>query len=230
VFNPSSKARLTAHDLGRFPDDTQFHHIARVVCRAGCLPRKELFEAWEVARRVRRRFRGGRVLDLCAGHGLLGLIMLLLDDSSPDLLIVDRTLPPSAATLREAIVAEWPKLDGRVSSREAPISAVAVGEGDVVVSIHACGALTDNVIDTAVAAHARVAVMPCCHDLYSADDGALGGWLEGPLAVDVVRATRLRTLGWQVWTQTIPAAITPHNRLLMARPGTNGPIPESTNL
>jgi hypothetical protein len=51
VFAPSSKARLTNHDLGRFPDDTHFHRIARVVCAAGCLPRKELFEAWEVARR-----------------------------------------------------------------------------------------------------------------------------------------------------------------------------------
>jgi hypothetical protein len=97
------------------------------------------------------------------------------------------------------------------------------------VSIHACGALTDAVIDLATTARSRVAVMPCCHDLDSADDGALSGCLEGPLAVDVVRATRLRTLGWQVWTQTIPAAITPHNRLLMARPRTNGPIPERTS-
>ena len=71
----------TAHDLGRFPDDSLFHRIGRVVCGAGWLPRKELFEAWEVARRVRRRFRGGRVVDVCGGHGLLGQIMLLLDDS-----------------------------------------------------------------------------------------------------------------------------------------------------
>jgi hypothetical protein len=54
LFDPSSKDRLTDHDLGRFPDDTLFHRLARVVCHAGCLPRKELFEAWETARRVRR--------------------------------------------------------------------------------------------------------------------------------------------------------------------------------
>ena len=71
LFDPSSKDRLTDHDLGRFPDDTLFHRLARVVCHAGCLPRKELFEAWETAKRVRRVCRGGRVVDLGGGHGLL---------------------------------------------------------------------------------------------------------------------------------------------------------------
>lgn len=218
MFDPSSKARLTTHDLGRFPDDTLFHRIARVVCRAECLPRKELFEAWEVARRVRRRFRGGRIVDACAGHGLLGHVMLLLDDTSPGALLLDQTFPPSATTLAEAMVSEWPRLEGRVIRQEGAVETARLDERDVVMSVHACGALTDRVIELAVAAGARLAVLPCCHDLDTADTGALTGWLDGPLAVDVVRASRLRALGWQVWTQTIPAAITPQNRLLMARP------------
>ena len=83
MFSASSKSRLTEKDLGRFAGDTLRDRIGRAVCRAGVLPRKELFEAWEVARRARRRFRGGRVMDLAAGHGVLAHIMLLLDDSSP---------------------------------------------------------------------------------------------------------------------------------------------------
>ena len=59
------------------------------MCRAGTLPGKELFEAWEVARRVRRKYRGGRVVDLACGHGLLAHIMLLLDDRSAQALAVD---------------------------------------------------------------------------------------------------------------------------------------------
>ena len=216
MFALSSKARLTHHDLGRFPDNSQFHHIARVVCGAGCLPRKELLEAWEVARRVRRRFRGGRIVDLCAGHGLLGQIMLLLDDSSPDVLVVDRVLPKSASTLASALATEWPRLATRVTFQESEIADVRLREDDVVLSIHACGSLTDCVIDQTVAARARLAVMPCCHDLDRADMGALRGWLDGPLAVDVVRAMKLRARGWQVWTHTIPPEITPHNRLLLA--------------
>src|ERR671912_2300779 len=93
TFSHASTARLTSHDLGRFSGATLFDRIARAVCEAGCLPRKELYEAWEVARRTRRLFRGGRVLDVAGGHGLLAHVMLLLDDSSPNAIVLDKTLP-----------------------------------------------------------------------------------------------------------------------------------------
>ena len=64
MFSPASRGRLTNRDVDRFPDDTLFDRLGRTVCQARCLPRKELYEAWEMARRVRRLFRGGRVLDL----------------------------------------------------------------------------------------------------------------------------------------------------------------------
>lgn len=38
---------------------------------------------------MRRLFRGGRVVDLAAGHGLLAQLMLILDDSSPYALAID---------------------------------------------------------------------------------------------------------------------------------------------
>ena len=115
VFSPSSRSRLTDRDLDRFPDRTLFHRVARAVCHAGCLPRKELYEAWEMARRVRRLFRGGRIVDLGAGHGLLSQIMLLLDDTSAGALAVDKTLPASCAKLHDVLVQTWPRLAGRVT-------------------------------------------------------------------------------------------------------------------
>ena len=218
VFSHASKGRLTHRDVARFPDKTLFHRVARAVCHAGCLPRKELFEAWEVARRVRRLFRGGRVVDLAGGHGLLAQVMLLLDDSSPDALVVDKKLPASTAKLHEALLETWPKLAGRVTFASRELSAVKILPTDIVVSSHACGALTDLVIECAVAAGARVAVLPCCHDLASCDAGAIAGWIDGPLAIDVMRAMRLELQGYRVWTQTIPAEITPKNRLLIGGP------------
>jgi 2-polyprenyl-3-methyl-5-hydroxy-6-metoxy-1,4-benzoquinol methylase len=98
----SSRNRLNDRHLNLFAGETLFDRIARAVCHAGCLPRKELYEAWEMARRVRRRFRGGRVVDLACGHGLLAQIMLLLDSKSPTALAVDLHLPQSAATLAAA--------------------------------------------------------------------------------------------------------------------------------
>ena len=224
-FSPSSRGRLTDYDLDRFPGDTLFHRLAREVCHAGCLPRKELFEAWETARRVRRLFRGGRVVDLGAGHGLLAHVMLLLDSSSPEAVVVDKVLPPSRTSLHEVLVAAWPQLAGRIAFVAADLTDVALAPSDVVVSVHACGRLTDVVLDRAAAARARVAVLPCCHDLDASDDGGLSGWVDGALAVDVVRALELRRRGYRTWTQSIPGTITPKNRLLLGAPQENTPDP-----
>jgi hypothetical protein len=218
AFSPSSRGRLTSRDLNRFPGDTLFDRLARAVCHAGCLPRKELYESWEMARRVRRLFRGGRVVDLGAGHGLLAETMLLLDDSSPTALVVDNALPASAAKLRDALTQAWPRLAGRIAFVSSASEQVEILSTDVVVSSHACGALTDVVLERASRARARVAVLPCCHDLATCDPGALAGWVDGPVAIDIVRAMRLERQGYRVWTQTIPANITPKNRLLIAAP------------
>jgi hypothetical protein len=74
------------------------------------------------------------------------------------------------------------------------------------------------VLDRAAAARARVAVMPCCHDLDSGDDGGLSGWIDGAAAIDIVRAMRLVEQGYRIWTQAIPEEITPKNRLLLGAP------------
>jgi hypothetical protein len=218
TFHPSSRGRLTAYDLERFPGATLFDRLGRAVCQAGCLPRKELYEAWEVARRVRRLFRGGRVVDLGAGHGLLAQILLILDDSSPEAIIVDKVLPPSSGKVHEALRDVWPRLSGRVHFVTSGLEGVEFRLSDLVVSSHACGALTDRVLDRAATARARVAVLPCCHDLATCDAGDLAGWLASPVAIDVVRAMRLRSQGYRIWTQTIPAAVTPQNRLLLGAP------------
>ena len=218
MFAPSSRSRLSPRDLPRFPEATLFHRVARAVCRADCLPRKELFESWEVARRARRRFRGGRVVDLACGHALLAHLMLVLDDTSATAVGADTRLPASAPTLASAMAAEWPRLAGRVSLVERAVADVDVGPGDVVVSSHACGELTDEILGTAIRASARVVVLPCCHDAATCDLGGVGGWLDAPLAIDVTRAARLRAHGYTVHTQRIPEAITPKNRLLLAEP------------
>jgi hypothetical protein len=214
----SSRNRLTDKLLAQFAGDTLFDAIARAVCRAGCLPRKELYEAWEVARRVRRRFRGGRIVDLACGHALLAQILLLLDDSSREAVAVDRRLPNSAAMLAASLLEAWPRLQGRVAILELDLRDVPLQRGDLVVSAHACGGLTDLILERAVAAGARVAVLPCCHDLKAGDLGGLEGWLEGPLAMDAARVAWLRHQGYRVFTQLIPGDITPKNRLLLAEP------------
>jgi len=217
-MHPSSKSRLTEKQLENFPGDTLFDRIARAVCRAGTLPAKELYEAWEVARRVKRKIRGGRVVDLACGHGLLAHILLLLDDTSPEAVAVDSGIPQNARHLSEEVCKRWPRLNNRIRYLEQDIASVPLLPSDLVVSVHACGRLTDIVLERAISAGARVAVLPCCHDLVRCATGGLEGWMGGPLAVDATRAAQLRAAGYQVFTRIIPDAITPKNRLLMGKP------------
>ena len=100
---------------------------------------------------------------------------------------------------------------------ERSLDSIELHAGDVVVSSHACGALTDLVIDRAVAARARLAVLPCCHVVKANGQAALSGWVDGPLAIDIMRVVKLEQNGYHVRTQTIPATVTPKNRLLVAQ-------------
>jgi hypothetical protein len=144
-------------------------------------------------------------------------MMLLLDDSSPSAVVVDTALPPSAARLHASLVAAWPRLIDRVFFASGDLEAVAVTSDDLIVSCHACGRLTDRVLERAVRARARVAVLPCCHDAGDAP-ATFDAWMDPALALDVARAQRLVQADYDVWTQRIPADITPQNRLLMGRP------------
>jgi hypothetical protein len=176
----------------------------------------------DLHRCARRRFRGGRVVDLACGHALIAQLMLLLDDTSPVALAVDVKLPPSAFRVADCLRLAWPRLAGRVTLLEARLDAVPAYPDDVLVSCHACGRLTDDVIDKALLARAKIVVLPCCQSTGKCDLGGLEGWLDPALAIDVTRAAKLRSAGYDVHTQTIPVAITPKNRLLLAEP--NGSV------
>ena len=217
-LSKSSRNVLNRYTVEHMTGDTLFAKIGRAVCEAECLPRKELFEAWETAKRVRRQMRGGPIVELAAGHGLLSAILIILDDSSPGATCVDIKCPPSHGPVLAALENSWPRLKGRVQFIEARLEDADIEPGSLVASVHACGVLTDQVLDLAISTRSRVAVLPCCHDLRACDTGSLANWMDGPLAVDATRVARLRQAGYKVHTARIPESITPKNRLLLGWP------------
>jgi hypothetical protein len=50
----------------------------------------------------------------------------------------------------------------------------------------------------------------------------VSGWVDGPVAIDIMRAYQLSERGYRIWTQTISGDITPKNRLLLGAPRANG--------
>ena len=152
-------------------------------------------------------------------------MLLLLDKTAGPAVCVDRRKPLSTERLDAVLCEAWPRLKGQVTYQEADAKDVTVEPGALVVSAHGCGRLTDTVLNMAIAARSPVAVLPCCQSLRLCDTGGLEAWMEGRLAIDAIRAIRLRTAGYTIRAQTIPAEITPQNRLLIGLP--NSPAPST---
>ena len=155
-------------------------------------PRVRKRVSWATHRRSRGGTRRARVdaaasRPRCAGRAL----------------VESATCPDSSHAIEAAFVARWPRLKGIVAWEERDIADVTASGDDLVVSVHACGRLTNRVIDIALAARAPVAVLPCCQSLAKCETAGLHAWLEGRLAIDVVRAMRLREAGYAVKLQHI---------------------------
>lgn len=234
-----SRTKLRPRDTREFElaDSHLFRDIAGAVCSTATLPRKELFEAWEVASRVDAKFPNAtRVADLAAGHGLLGWMLLLLawtDGRPRSAVCVDVRMPASADTLSEAMLQRWPDLRGSLDYVEGGLEHVQSDPSVLITSVHACGPLTDAVLERAVRGGAPVAVMPCCHSLRkqavpqygslpelltvdalrerAADIGAVP-------AIDSARIEALRAMGYLVLEEYVDPTVTPYNKLIMALP------------
>lgn len=191
--------------------------VGRAVCTAGVLPRKELYEAWEVAIRIDAAFpTATRVADLAAGHGLLAWMLLLLarQGGRPRTAVcVDVRMPASADSLGEAISKRFPGLNADLHYIEGSIEAVEASPAMLLTAIHACGPLTDDILHAALGVGAAVAVLPCCHSLrkqrLTEEEGeehasltAAAMQLGIPAALDAARLAKLRAGGFEVRSET----------------------------
>ena len=161
------------------------HHFARSDAPVDV---KEVCESVEFVMRMRKRLIGHvtkkqkqqkipvegkeeiiQLHDLCCGHGLTG--MLFAASYGPGKLhvnLVDRTQPSSYLILKNLVTQICPWVDDQVtyisSSLDEWNEQSQIDSADVVISTHACGSLTDRVLEFAVQQKAEsVAVMPCCY-------------------------------------------------------------------
>jgi hypothetical protein len=225
VHGPGSRNKLSPSHAHHYPGDGLLDTLGRAICAVDCLPRKELHEAWEMATRIRTWLAPcptGRVVDLCSGYGLLAQVLLLLDaDPHSTALAVDIHLPKNHVLVHDAVVATFPDLSGRVTFQRARLEDVALGVGDVVISAHACGALSDAVLSRAASVGARVALLPCCHRTRRRPD--LADRADPAACIDEERAMWLVERGYDVLVDAIPAKVSAKNRLLLGRPRATPP-------
>ena len=125
VHGPGSRNKLSPSHARYYADDSLLDTLGRAICAVDCLPRKELHEAWEMATRIHTWLADDtvvRVVDLCAGYGLLAQVLLLQgNDPRATALAVDVRPAKNYVLVHDAIVAAFPNLAGRVTfERAAP--------------------------------------------------------------------------------------------------------------
>ena len=214
----SLRHRADRRALELFAGPSVPDRIATALAERAALDLKELLESFEFFARVRRRVRAPQVADVCAGHGLAGLLFAVFEPMVERVTIVDRKKPASHAVVLDAVASVAPWAPAKVRYLEIPLSQAAneLRAGTSVTAVHACGVRTDRAIDLAVELDGNIAAMPCCYAKTAPDaPKAVRRALGRQLTTDIHRTYRLERAGYQVDWSAIPEAITPMNRVIV---------------
>ena len=227
---PVVASRLRAADARHFAGNDAYNRVARATCRAdAAIARKELPECWAMATRIHDEFWRSasepprRVVDVAAGHGLLGLFLLALCCQArtplPVVYAVDERMPASAGKLRDSFGEAFPRLRAQHRYIVGDARDVVAAGDTLVCGLHACGGLSDIVIDVALEGSSALALVPCCHSTKQLHDEAAAAKVGLDEAIDAARVRRLAAAGWTVERDTLcPREITPKNGLILGRP------------
>ena len=230
---PTRRQRLEQNpQLDRlFLGDSLQCRLSRALAARNALDRKEFFETWEFFEQARASLQCGAgcktFCEVAGGHGLLGVLVAVFERGRFDrVLIADLSRPASHGVIVAAAASVAPWVAERVTFVEADFTDAVVAtqllpEGCAVACVHGCKSLTDKVIASATAARAEsLVVLPCCYahaEAAEAAPQALRAGMGVALAADVHRTYTLEGTGYRVVWRHIPSAITPMNRLLVAR-------------
>ncbi|MCH2208856.1 MAG: SAM-dependent methyltransferase [Lentisphaerales bacterium] len=203
-----------------FSGETLQGKFLKELATAQLLPIKEVLECFEYFAQIRKHVRAEVMADLCCGHGLLGVIFAMFEKSVDKVYLVDMVEPPSRQHLIELAISVAPWIEAKIVNVSERISVESewLEEGMAIVSAHACGSLTDLCLDIACETKGNVAILPCCYPKKKCSAPlALQNNLGFELAFDVERTYKLERAGYHIRWQSIPAAISPMNRVVIGK-------------
>ncbi|CAE6911912.1 trmA [Symbiodinium natans] len=179
---------------------------------------KEACAFYDAVRKDARRCDPGTVVDVCGGHGALGMLFVA-HGIAQRAVIIDQSKPPSHDLLRAA----WSEYLGpsAVAYDERPLR--QAGKGDsakhvLVVACHACQHLAREIVDCCLVRRTAFAVCPCCP---KDPDGSIQA-AAAAMGVDFRAAMILAEMGrvapqCRVALRTFDSQISPHNRIIFGR-------------
>lgn len=247
-----------------------FNQLGRLCCQMGVVSRKEFLENYAAATLIHQHFPNvARVADVAAGHGLLAWFLLVLYNSNSNnindnknkgtnttttattAVCIDRSMPAAAERIAAVMQETFPTLSW--SYVQADLAACIPHPSCLLVSVHACGTLTDDLIAMAIHDNVPCAIVPCCHTLRSGiyQPHVLAGisteqvtqqvqaykatlmdddkHLAVATVVDQVRYKTLQRAHFDVQIAWLPDTFTPKNRLFLASPSLSLAVQAQSN-
>ncbi|MEE2787009.1 MAG: methyltransferase [Myxococcota bacterium] len=203
-----------------FPSDSLVDRLARSLAKYHAIDMKEFCESFEFFQRVRKAVRRPVVVDLCGGHGFVGILFAVFERSVNQVVLVDTRRPKSHDQIMTAALEVAPWIAEKMTYVERSIRGYTPPDGAGLIAVHACGGRTDSCFDIAIDRRLPIAVMPCCHAFVKYGGRALpfADVMPPDLAVDIDRSYRLKSAQFNVSWTAIPRVVTPRNRVMIAIP------------
>ncbi|RMF55407.1 hypothetical protein D6745_02375 [Candidatus Woesearchaeota archaeon] len=187
------------------------------------LKEKELNEAFAFYKKVSPLFPSlDYVVDLCCGNGLNGMLWVL-QGNAKKAVSIDREENPNFERVRRRILECGNLNQESIVFYQKDIYEplpILTGKG-LIISIHACGELTDKVIDSSIGHSLPFAVMPCCHDYENKSDYIIPQilrYFDIGIAIDIMRAIHIHQAGYDIILRRISEKITEKNLILIGKP------------
>jgi len=167
------------------------------------------------------------IYDFCSGHGLTGMLFAACNPPREDRIVmthlVDIAQPPSHQVLKDMIAEVCPWVSDNIQFHTMDLEEFSsmpksTDACRIVIATHACGTLTDKVLEEAVKMECcAIAAMPCCYT--GTDKGVPHGIKRAhgvAWAADIKRTYFLHSHNFHTDYSTIPVEITPLNRIIVA--------------
>lgn len=212
---------LAARELLDFYEEVKnpkliFENELLTYVRSSRIQEKDFYEAKLFFQRVFPFFDNTKKLvDCCAGQGLVGIIFAL-EGKADEVVLVDNQQNNNYQGLlnyaQELTAIKVKYQIGDINVQELP-------SADLIISVHGCGNLTDKIMDEAIRQSTSFAVMPCCYseNIHLSLSREVD-FVRTPDVIDALRLKHALDHNYEAKVRHINPKITPMNRILMGWP------------
>ena len=160
----SNRSKVDRRAKLHFAGDTLQEKLVRALAEDRAISIKEMAESFEFFAATRKHMHVTRLADVCAGHGLTGILFAAFERRIESVQLIDQKQPDLHRRIWDATRRVAPWIEDKVVYIERNLKRVGeVEPGYGVIAVHACGALTDRAISAALGSGERLAALPCCH-------------------------------------------------------------------